>query len=54
MRTILIPIIALLVGGVIGYAINYYVNKQQMQRHKTTAEDIIKGATEQARLIEIQ
>ena len=54
MNPILIPIIALLVGGAIGYAVNHYVNKQQMQRHQTTAEDIIKGATEQARLIEIQ
>ncbi len=50
----IMPIITLLAGAAIGFAINYYLNDQKQKKHQTTAEDIIKGATEQARLIEIQ
>ena len=54
MNSTLIGIIALLIGAAIGFMVNRYLNEQEQQRQKTTAEDIIKGATEQARLIEIQ
>ena len=46
--------IALLLGAAIGFMVNRYLNKREMEHQKTTSDDIIKGATEQARLIEIQ
>jgi len=46
--------LALLLGAVIGFMVNRYFNEREMQHQQTTADDIIKGATEQARLIEIQ
>ncbi|RME87795.1 MAG: ribonuclease Y [Anaerolineae bacterium] len=46
--------VALLVGLVIGYLISRYQNERAIQRQKQKAEDILKGAHEQARLIEIQ
>jgi len=46
--------LALLLGAAIGFMVNRYFNEREMQHQQTTADDIIKGATEQARLIEIQ
>ena len=48
------PIIALLIGAGIGFMVNRYLNEQELKRQQMTADDIVKGATEQARLIEIQ
>ncbi len=46
--------LALLLGIAIGFMVNRYLNQQEQERQKMTADDILKGATEQARLIEIQ
>ncbi|RLD05699.1 MAG: ribonuclease Y [Chloroflexi bacterium] len=54
MNNILLPIIALFIGAAIGFMVNRYLNEREQIRQKMTADDIIKGATEQARLIEIQ
>ncbi len=51
---IVIGIIALIIGVGIGFMVNRYLNEQELIKQKMTAEDIVKGATEQARLIEIQ
>ncbi|MBT3314317.1 MAG: ribonuclease Y [Anaerolineae bacterium] len=54
LNPLLIGIIALLIGIAIGFMINRYLNAQELKRQKMTADNIIKGATEQGRLIEIQ
>jgi len=46
--------IALVLGAVIGFFINRYLSERERQQEQNTANDILKGATEQARLIEIQ
>ncbi len=47
-------IIALVIGAAIGFMVNRYLNEQEQIKQKTTAEDIVSGAKEQARLIEIE
>ena len=46
--------LALLLGAVIGFFVNRYLRERERQQEQNTANDILKGATEQARLIEIQ
>ncbi|NQU29141.1 MAG: ribonuclease Y [Anaerolineae bacterium] len=46
--------LALLLGVVIGFIVNRYLSERERQQEQNTANDILKGATEQARLIEIQ
>ena len=46
--------LALLLGAAIGFIANRYLTQQEQERQKMTADDILKGANEQARLIEIQ
>ncbi len=54
MNPVITGIIALIIGAAIGFMVNRYLNEQEQIKQKMTAEDIVKGATEQARLIEIQ
>jgi ribonuclease Y len=53
-QTFLIPGFALLMGLVIGYFISHYLSERVLQKEKEKADSILKGASEQARLIEIQ
>ena len=53
-QTILITGFALLMGLVIGYFISRYLSERVLQKEKEKADSILKGASEQARLIEIQ
>lgn len=46
--------LALLLGAAIGFMVSRYLSERERQRQQNTADDILKGATEQARLIEIQ
>lgn len=46
--------IALLLGAVTGFFVSRYLSARERQQEQNTANDILKGATEQARLIEIQ
>ncbi|OQY35906.1 MAG: ribonuclease Y [Anaerolineaceae bacterium 4572_5.1] len=46
--------LALLLGVVVGYMVNRYQTERKRQQEQDTADDILKGANEQARLIEIQ
>lgn len=54
MNNLFLPVVALLLGALIGFFVSRYLCDLEQKRQKTTADDIIKGATEQARLIEIQ
>ncbi len=54
MNSLFLLLIALLLGAAIGFFASRYFCVLEQKRQKTTADDIIKGATEQARLIEIQ
>ncbi len=54
MNNLFLPAATLLIGAAIGFMVNRYLCDLEQKRQKTTADDIIKGATEQARLIEIQ
>ena len=54
MNQILSAGLALLLGLVVGYVFNRIQTERKLQQQKNTAEDILKGANEQARLIEIQ
>ena len=54
MNPILISLIALLLGVAVGYMAHRFQIDRQRQMDETKAEDILKGANEQARLIEIQ
>jgi ribonuclease Y len=53
-QTFLITGFALLMGLVIGYFISRYLSERVLQKEKEKADSILKGASEQARLIEIQ
>jgi ribonuclease Y len=53
-QTFLITGFALLMGLVIGYFISRYLSERVLQKEKEKADSILKGANEQARLIEIQ
>ncbi len=46
--------LTLVLGVLIGYLISRYQNQRSQQQQKDKADDILKGANEQARLIEIQ
>ncbi|HIE25281.1 MAG TPA: ribonuclease Y [Anaerolineales bacterium] len=54
MQPAIIGIITLIIGVVIGFMVNRYLTQKEQIKQKMTAEDIISGAKEQARLIEIQ
>ena len=54
MNPILVPLIALLLGLVVGYFAHRLQVERQHRLDESKAEDILKGANEQARLIEIQ
>ncbi len=54
MNLILPPLLALLLGLAVGYMAHRYQVERQRQQDESKAEDILKGANEQARLIEIQ
>ena len=51
---ILIPLVALLLGLIVGYLAHRFQVERQRRLDESKAEDILKGANEQARLIEIQ
>jgi len=53
-QTFLLAGFALLMGLVIGYFISRYLSERVLQKEKEKADSILKGANEQARLIEIQ
>lgn len=53
-QTFLLAGFALLMGLVIGYFISRYLSERVLQKEKEKADSILKGASEQARLIEIQ
>ncbi len=48
------PALALLLGLVVGYMAHRFQEERRRQKDQSKAEDILKGASEQARLIEIQ
>ncbi len=54
MNQILPPLFALLLGLAVGYMAHRFQVERQRQQDLSKAEDILKGANEQARLIEIQ
>jgi ribonuclease Y len=54
MNQILPPLLALLLGLAVGYMAHRFQVEQKRQQDESKAEDILKGANEQARLIEIQ
>ena len=51
---ILVPLLALLLGLAVGYMAHRFQIERKRQQEEGKAEDILKGANEQARLIEIQ
>lgn len=54
MNLILPPLLALLLGLAVGYMAHRFQVERERQQDESKAEDILKGANEQARLIEIQ
>ncbi len=52
--TIIVAILALAVGALLGYFLHRYQAERLMQDQQTRADSILKGANEQARLIETQ
>ena len=54
MERILTPVMALLLGLLVGYMAHRFQIERRRQQDQSKAEDILKGASEQARLIEIQ
>jgi len=48
------PALALLLGLLVGYMAHRFQEERRRQKDQSKAEDILKGASEQARLIEIQ
>lgn len=54
MERILTPVMALILGLLVGYMAHRYQIERRRQQDQSKAEDILKGASEQARLIEIQ
>ena len=52
--TIIVAILALVVGGVAGYFFHRYQVEQHKKNQQDKADNILKGASEQARLIESQ
>mgnify|MGYP002640038015 FL=1 len=54
MERILTPVMALLLGLLVGYMAHRFQIERRRQQDQSKAEDILKGANEQARLIEIQ
>ena len=54
MNPAIVGIITLVVGIGIGFMVNRYLTQKEQIKQKITAEDIVSGAKEQARLIEIQ
>ncbi|GAB4420544.1 MAG: ribonuclease Y [Anaerolineales bacterium] len=51
---IMIGLLALLIGGVLGYLFHRYLGSKAIKEQQQKAESILKGANEQARLIESQ
>ncbi len=54
MERILTPVMALFLGLLVGYMAHRFQIERRRQQDQSKAEDILKGASEQARLIEIQ
>jgi len=54
MERILTPVMALILGLLVGYMAHRFQIERRRQQDQSKAEDILKGANEQARLIEIQ
>ena len=54
LASVLIAILAALLGLGFGYLLSRYQNERNLQRQKEKADAILQGANEQARLIEIQ
>jgi ribonuclease Y len=51
---LLAAVLALAVGLLVGYLVSRYQQEKNLQKEKEKADSILKGANEQARLIEIQ
>ncbi|HEY5903775.1 MAG TPA: Rnase Y domain-containing protein, partial [Anaerolineales bacterium] len=51
---VIVDIVLLIAGGLLGYFIHRYQAEREMQNQQQKADSILKGANEQARLIETQ